>query len=373
LAQAIWVQDGYSQPDHRNNFQVVLRSLLHMADHSPLLMSPPAQEDMTGVESLGKYIVDMELTKGPSGAERLVVFIPGWPDTRELFDPYVDAVQAKFAVLSITVPGFERPPHQPHSKWPHDGYPLRTFYAMLHKFIQEKKMELQQQGVGINEVNLVGHDFGALHSHALDWLYPRCYGRIVAFDVGPVVGSFTSGPNILISCYQTQFSRYHMKNPCVHCPCYYPVWVKNFLATGTAPKVHLDRPTESWMGSPEFWIYSRMYSHCFASTFGLCSCCCCTPCALGCFKPCNLKFSTEIYNLNSDKSYLEQRVANNHNMFFYCSPVFANGDFVSQLGTDAIKMEGGHWFLVPESKGGVAKRETVLQIQETMVEFLSRK
>merc|ERR1719491_2538223 len=123
--------------------------------------------------------------------------------------------------------------------------------------------------------------------------------------------------NIIISCYQTQLSRYHMSNPCVHCPCYYPFWITNWLKFGNAPQPLLDRPLDSWMGSSHFWMYSQNFSHCFASTLGLCSCCCCTPCSLGCCKTCNFRFSADVFDVNSYE-YLEQRADKDHNMFFYC-------------------------------------------------------
>lgn len=327
---------------------------------------------MDNIDSLGKYVVDMELFVGPSGADSLVVFIPGWPDTRELFDPYWDAVKAKFAVLSFTVPGFERPPFKVHPDWPHDGFAWPLFYKMLHRFIEEQKAALVAKGVSVKDVFIVGHDFGAVHAHALDWLYEGSYKKIVAFDVGPVLEKFDSKNNIIISCYQTQFSRYHMGNRCANCICYQPVWVKNFLAFGGAPKPLMERPEESWMGSTEFWTYGQMYPHWFASTFGLCACCCCTPCSLGCCKTWNFTFSSQIYDVNSNETYLKHRAAKGHNMFFYSSPTFANPDFIAMLGSDAIKCEGGHWHLVPESKGGIAKPEIVAMINEKMVEFLSR-
>merc|ERR1712232_986096 len=102
------------------------------------------------------------------------------------------------------------------------GWP--KFYSMLHQYLQEQKEKLIRSGISVNEVNLVGHAFGAVHAHALDWLYEGHYTRIAVFDVGPcLAASGRNWSNIIISCYQTQFSRYHMGGPCARCngcPCY---------------------------------------------------------------------------------------------------------------------------------------------------------
>lgn len=42
--------------------------------------------------SLGEYIKDAELIKGPPHNEKLVVFLHGWPDTRQVWSPIVPEV-----------------------------------------------------------------------------------------------------------------------------------------------------------------------------------------------------------------------------------------------------------------------------------------
>lgn len=123
---------------------------------------------------------------GKSSSQALLIFLHGWPDTYQLWDPLINSLSDDFLCLNISYPNFSGMSLE--SKW---GYDFPVIAEALRKTIDDIP-EIKEK-----EKIVVAHDWGCFYAYLFDKNYPRFFDSMVSLDVAPYIEN-----NPLIPMYQ---------------------------------------------------------------------------------------------------------------------------------------------------------------------------
>lgn len=127
---------------------------------------------------------------------KTVVFIHGWPDGPQLFEPMVATLRSRYRCVRCTFSGFD-----PLDRVPFWGVPLGEVATELKEII-EAVMQSRKEGEGNNAPALVAHDWGCVAAYELIHRDPFIVSALVALDVGGHIGKLTAFGSLCISAYQ---------------------------------------------------------------------------------------------------------------------------------------------------------------------------
>jgi cis-3-alkyl-4-acyloxetan-2-one decarboxylase len=111
--------------------------------------------------------VPVRIEGNPNG--QVVLMVPGWPDTLELWDSAVVALQEQYRCVRFTLPGFapQLPPRAMSLAR------LVTFYARVVQTVSPNR-----------PVILLMHDWGAIFGYEFLAQHPSLVERVISVDIG---------------------------------------------------------------------------------------------------------------------------------------------------------------------------------------------
>lgn len=110
----------------------------------------------------------------------LLIFLHGWPDTLELWDPIISQLSADFLCANISYPNYSK---KTDAKW---GYDFPQMIDALKNTID--KIDLtsnSSQTVVLKEKIVVAHDWGCYYNYYFDQQYPGYLKGMVTLDIAP--------------------------------------------------------------------------------------------------------------------------------------------------------------------------------------------
>ncbi len=111
---------------------------------------------------------DTEVLLQGSG-DQVVLMLHGWPDTQQLWDGTVQALQGRYRCVRFTLPGFDA------------GLPAR---AVPLDALMQRLAEIADATSPDRPVTLLIHDWGCIFGYEFAARYPQRVARIVAVDIG---------------------------------------------------------------------------------------------------------------------------------------------------------------------------------------------
>ena len=112
------------------------------------------------------------ILEGPHDSENLLIFLHGYPDNMDLWEPMVENLKPDYRCLRISYPNFSSTYKE---KWGIDFEVLLVKIKELIDFVDPK---------GLKKKTFVMHDFGALIGFFFDEKYPGYLYDIVSLDIG---------------------------------------------------------------------------------------------------------------------------------------------------------------------------------------------
>ena len=117
----------------------------------------------------------------------LIVFLHGYPDSRDVWDSYVDKLKPGHHCLTMSYPGYEKDETLRHPDWPKYGVPISDFISQLKGLIEQQKATLEVKlDTPIEKLAVVMHDWGANLGWCMAATYPELFDKIVSLEIGPV-------------------------------------------------------------------------------------------------------------------------------------------------------------------------------------------
>jgi len=95
-----------------------------------------------------------------------VLFIHGFCETHEIWEPFIDLVTPAVQIITIDLPGFGK------SRIPHDQLSLETLGELLNDWVNES---------GIDRPVIIGHSLGGYIGLAMAHLKPTLFSGLVLF------------------------------------------------------------------------------------------------------------------------------------------------------------------------------------------------
>ena len=115
--------------------------------------------------------VESGLSSGPT-----VIFIHGWPDGPQLWEPQMTVLEKQYRCIRMILPGYAY-----EEKFPFFGVPLATIAADFRDTIKEKIMAGRPAS---EKPMLVAHDWGCTISYELIYQNPDLISRVCIMDIG---------------------------------------------------------------------------------------------------------------------------------------------------------------------------------------------
>lgn len=135
---------------------------------------------MTSTNEMSLHYLPCKVS-GNLSSPYLLIFLHGWPDTFELWDPIISALVPEFLCVNVSYPNFAT--LKKEAKW---GYDFPEIADALKRTIDRIDLTPNEhKTVILKEKIIVAHDWGCVYAYCFDKKYPGFVKGMVALDVAP--------------------------------------------------------------------------------------------------------------------------------------------------------------------------------------------
>nr|WP_042180753.1 alpha/beta hydrolase [Kibdelosporangium sp. MJ126-NF4]CEL14562.1 putative hydrolase [Kibdelosporangium sp. MJ126-NF4]CTQ88927.1 putative hydrolase [Kibdelosporangium sp. MJ126-NF4] len=161
--------------NRRNLFSIGAAGAVLAATGQPALAAQAAPSDEALVRSLPGFRNGYAKVNGirmhyvTGGRGRPLVLVPGWPQTWWEFHKIMPALATRYRVIAVDMRG------QGGTDKPAGGYDKKTMARDIHELVRH---------LGHNQVDIVGHDIGAMVAFSFAANHPAATRSVSLLDVG---------------------------------------------------------------------------------------------------------------------------------------------------------------------------------------------
>jgi pimeloyl-ACP methyl ester carboxylesterase len=109
--------------------------------------------------------VELHYVEGGSGSP--LICLPGWPQTWYSFHTIAPALSKKYRVILVDIRGMGS------SEKPKDGYDKKTMAKDIYELMQQ---------LGLQKINILGHDIGGMVAMSFAFNYPEATEKLIVMD-----------------------------------------------------------------------------------------------------------------------------------------------------------------------------------------------
>ena len=136
---------------------------------------------------------------GNALSKYLLIFLHGWPDTFELWDPILSNLSKDFHCINISYPNFST--MRADSKW---GYDFPEISEAIKHTIDKNPQISSKLKI------IIAHDWGCFYSYLCDEKHPNYFKSMVSMEISPYFDI-----NFLISLYQLTLASAFLIGGCI--------------------------------------------------------------------------------------------------------------------------------------------------------------